>query len=605
MSDYIHLREKSSIVRFFLLFSSKLHRFHATNEVTKKFTERLDTSSSRSTQQLHMTDHIKKRIQNTKQNITKMNTMTMTLKKTTMFLLLTMAAADKHPNDFTQDDVATFLRTTFGDGERGTKLLETFQENEIDGSLLIDLTKDDLTNDLKMTKLQARKFKSSLDKILLLNDKVVITAEDGNNKSESIINKGISADDNNKTSTSSANEEKVTEEDEDNKEDNKTTNKADSVHTTTTTTTTTDNTEVDEKSAKNATDNTTITDTTTVDESSSKDDVNNPVNKDDISSAVINESESSSIRKTASEYCTKLCKEQNENEKYKPVLVHGDDFRQAIKTWIKNPDSSPYGPIIECWDVSNVINMSSAFLNTKTFEGDGSLQCWNTESVKNMDKMFKGAKFNGHIGTWDVSKVTSTTSMFDSAVNFNQPIGGWDTSNVKAMHGMFAFASSFNQPIGDWSTKNVRNFAFMFAAASSFNQPIGSWDVEAVEDATSMFSEASSFNQPIGDWHIGNAHSIDEMLKNASKFNQDLCAWAQFKSVKGETIEANKELFKAAGGRRGRRKAALTKNSQEESNKDTKLYSTDASMMFEGTSCPEREDNDPTYTSNWCRKCTE
>jgi surface protein len=498
----------------------------------------------------------------------------MTMKKTMMLLLIlgiTMAAAvdiEKHPNQFTQADVAIFLRTTFGDGERGTKLLETFQENEIDGSLLTTLTNDDLTHDLGMTKLQARRFKSSLDKVLSLNDKVVITAEE-EKKSDSII-KGT--DD--KTSSSSNDEEKIPTEDKDNKEDNTTTEKsnaskkADSEEAITTA-----NTDVDEKSAEDATD-TTITDTTTV-ESTSKDDTSSPV----VVKSESKENAMSSIHRTASNYYKKLCKKQNKNEKYKPVLVNGGGFSQAVQTWIKNPDESPYGPIIGCWDVSNVNDMSSAFAGC--------------------------GKFNEHIGAWDVSKVTSTTAMFDSAVSFNQPIGGWDTSQVKAMHGMFAFASSFNQPIGDWNTTRVINMAFMFAAASSFNQPIGSWDVEEVEDTTSMFSEATSFNQPLGQWHIGNAHYISSMLKNASKFNQDLCAWTQFKSVRGRTKEANKELFKPAGGRRGRQKAALTKNSQEENNKDTKLYNKDASMMFEGTSCPEREDNDPTYTSNWCRKCTE
>merc|ERR1712238_279029 len=74
----------------------------------------------------------------------------------------------KHPNEFTADDVGKFIRSTFGDGSRGTKLLTTFQENEIDGSLLTSLTKDDLTHDLFMTKLQARKFKLALDELLSL-----------------------------------------------------------------------------------------------------------------------------------------------------------------------------------------------------------------------------------------------------------------------------------------------------------------------------------------------------------------------------------------------------------------------------------------------------
>merc|ERR1712238_490604 len=140
------------------------------------------------------------------------------------------------------------------------------------------------------------------------------------------------------------------------------------------------------------------------------------------------------------------------------------------------------------------------------------------------------------------------------------------------MNGMFFNARKFDNTLGTWNVHNVQNMAYMFAGATSFNQDIGSWDVFDVEDTESMFDYAS-------------------------KFDQDLCGWTQFKSVKSKKInkeDSNKELFKAAGGRRGRAKVA-----------SAKLYNKDTTNIFEGTACPEKENNDPSYTSNWCRKCTK
>jgi surface protein len=66
--------------------------------------------------------------------------------------------------------------------------------------------------------------------------------------------------------------------------------------------------------------------------------------------------------------------------------------------------------------------------------------------------MFSYSAFNGDISKWDVSKVTTMTSMFDSS-DFNGDISGWNISNVTDMRWMF-FGSKFNRDLSNWTITN-------------------------------------------------------------------------------------------------------------------------------------------------------
>ena len=63
----------------------------------------------------------------------------------------------KSPNQFTQEEVSLFL-VAIGLGGK----VQAFQENSIDGTMLVTLTDQDLTSLLGLTVLQARKFQNSL-----------------------------------------------------------------------------------------------------------------------------------------------------------------------------------------------------------------------------------------------------------------------------------------------------------------------------------------------------------------------------------------------------------------------------------------------------------
>ena len=132
---------------------------------------------------------------------------------------------------------------------------------------------------------------------------------------------------------------------------------------------------------------------------------------------------------------------------------------------------SEYGPMPD-WDVSQVTDMSSAFLGRTTFNAD--------------------------ISQWNTSSATTTFIMFKNAAAFNQDISGWDVSSVVTMRGMFNMqnvdTSAFNQDIGGWDTSQVTNMKFMFYSNEIFDQDVSGWTGSAATSAQSgMFNGATAF----------------------------------------------------------------------------------------------------------------
>ena len=138
--------------------------------------------------------------------------------------------------------------------------------------------------------------------------------------------------------------------------------------------------------------------------------------------------------------------------------------------------------------------------------------------------------FNGNIGSWDVSSVTTMRLMFSGSgqINnaFNQDIGSWDVSSVTNMNSMIRFTSAFNQDIGSWDVSSVTDTSSMFSRSTSFNQDIGSWDVSSVNTMSNMFNTASSFNQDISAWSPATtAANFLNMLSNCGMSTENYSRW--------------------------------------------------------------------------------
>lgn len=180
-------------------------------------------------------------------------------------------------------------------------------------------------------------------------------------------------------------------------------------------------------------------------------------------------------------------------------------------------------------DLSGVTSLASMFRvpgSSGNSEFNGDIGKWNVSTVTTMEGMFQGAdKFNQNIGGWDVSNVTTMENMFLFARAFNQDIGGWDVSNVENMDSMFQDVNTFNQDIGGWNVSSVTNMNSMFSNAHAFNQDISDWDVSSVTTMRGMFNDTRVFNQDIGEWDVSKVTDMSFMFSNTDAFDQDIGDW--------------------------------------------------------------------------------
>eukprot|EP00980_Cylindrotheca_fusiformis_P007896 scaffold1680_cov79-Cylindrotheca_fusiformis.AAC.2 len=260
---------------------------------------------------------------------------------------------------------------------------------------------------------------------------------------------------------------------------------------------------------------------------------------------VIFKSESVQI---AMNYCEKMCKSLQERYN-ETVRVGGTELRAEVLKYLSNSSLSVYGPIINCWDVSTVSDMSEVFsIDFSLNETEQSLlrafneplDCWDTSGVGTMENMFRWAEaFDYPIGNWDVSNVVYMNRMFDGAKAFNQYLDSWKVGKVEDMTAMFRSAQNFDQPVNNWDVSSVKSMEMMFYGASVFNQELDGWDVSSVTSMQQMFEDARLFNRAIGDWNIFSLGNTDRMFAGAKYFNQNLCKWKE----KSDSLNDTDSMF--------------------------------------------------------------
>ena len=118
----------------------------------------------------------------------------------------------------------------------------------------------------------------------------------------------------------------------------------------------------------------------------------------------------------------------------------------------------------------------------------------------------------GHMNTWDVSKITDMSCLFQWHTYFNEDISSWDVSNVTNMESMFEGCEVFNYPLNNWNVSKVTNMNSMFKKCETFNMPLDKWNVSQVTDMSNMFYMCRNFNKTINNWKVSSLKEFNCMF---------------------------------------------------------------------------------------------
>ena len=106
----------------------------------------------------------------------------------------------------------------------------------------------------------------------------------------------------------------------------------------------------------------------------------------------------------------------------------------------------------------------------------------------------------GPMSTWDTSRVTDMSKLFQYRDRFNEDISAWDVGAVENMCQMFYKCEAFQCDISGWDTSRVRTMESMFRSAKRFNAPIGAWNVGAVENMDKLFHKVRRAKSRVRAW---------------------------------------------------------------------------------------------------------
>lgn len=151
--------------------------------------------------------------------------------------------------------------------------------------------------------------------------------------------------------------------------------------------------------------------------------------------------------------------------------------------------NAPFNQSPTSWNVGlTCTSLWLTFANTNLTSYD--LTGWNISNVTNLESTFLNTSFNGNISTWNVSKVTTMNSTFNGS-SFNGDISGWTPSGLLTnMQGTFG-TTPFNRNISSWNVSNVTTFNQTFRN-SSFSQDLSTWDISSTGDMT-LFGTGANF----------------------------------------------------------------------------------------------------------------
>ena len=211
-------------------------------------------------------------------------------------------------------------------------------------------------------------------------------------------------------------------------------------------------------------------------------------------------------------------------------FMDGSQLKQAVNELCKNDRTGagnlePYGPIVS-WDVSKVTDMSGLF--ESKFDFNQEIGSWNLASVTTVERMFAEAfDFDANLSKWKFPKVTNMSFMFYNANRFTgKGVDDWTFPEAVTMRGMFWGATLFNAYVEHWKFPKATIMDSMFKRTVDF-QGRGSymWEFPEVTNTAHMFEDALGFKGSTDHWKFPKIQTMAFMFHNARAFAGDVEEW--------------------------------------------------------------------------------
>jgi surface protein len=208
------------------------------------------------------------------------------------------------------------------------------------------------------------------------------------------------------------------------------------------------------------------------------------------------------------------------------MAMEEDESKTGTSTLVAQSNVSlTYGYPIGTWDVSRLTNFSRVFdpnrsptsVRAGTFNQD--LRGWDVSNAVTMQGMFVGSEnFRGFgLDRWNVGLVQDFSYMFANAKVLDADLSAWNTSSATTMKGMFYGAQKFNGNLSAWNVANADSMAFMFRSAVGFQGgDLTQWNVSKVQDMTQLFAACESFIGQISTWDTSSVTTMNSMVSFAS-----------------------------------------------------------------------------------------
>jgi hypothetical protein len=180
---------------------------------------------------------------------------------------------------------------------------------------------------------------------------------------------------------------------------------------------------------------------------------------------------------------------------------------------------------------TDVPNISGTDFTSNFYNADGITTVqdwskWSMSGVTNYTNCFaENGSFNGNLGGWVHSSVTSVSKMLNNATSFNGTgLNTWDTSGVTTWTEFARGATSFDSDVSGWVVNGAMTSAFL--GCSSFEgSGCSTWDVSGMTSASALFSQCVLFSNNISGWNTSSCTNMTSMLRNCDAFNRDISSW--------------------------------------------------------------------------------